>query len=344
LRDIGAAAGVSKNAAAHWIKEWGSGGDMEEKPRPGRPAVLTTAATKAARKLLKKPGFGGLARACLVLRSKGLTTTLVHKSTLLRMLRGRAWMFPSRLVPDRRPPTWALTDFHKQQRLSFANANTEMDWSSVMFTDRKRFYFRYPGSPVARVQWREQSMRREVFMPTNPQCVNVYMGITMYGTTTAIVVAGSSKHKSIFKTKKGTAAKNITAAEYEYVMLKHLLPKGQKLMSDAGHRKWWYQQDNDPTHKFGLAHTETFRANSKGTCHFLPNWPPHSPDLNLIENVWADVQAAVDGKGYKTFAQFYTKLIKALGEVPVEKLKNAFNGMAQRIQKTIEAGGDRIKH
>lgn len=343
-RAIAGEVGVSRGAVAHWIKEWDSGGDMEEKPRPGRPPLLTTAAAKFVHKQLKKPGFGGLDRAAALLHRHGHTLTLVHRSSLSRMLRQRAWMLPSRLVVERRRPTWALTAHDKERRLNFARANCSRDWDSVMFTDRKRFYFRYPGSKVARVQWRELGQKWEVFKPTSPQCVNVYMGITKYGATTAVMVAGSSKHKSIFITKKGTPARNITAAEYKYVMLHHLLPEGQKLMTAAGHREWWYQQDNDPCHRLGLAHTETFRATSDGTCRFLPNWPPHSPDLNLIENVWADVQAAVDAKGYRTFLSFYRALLRALGRVPQEKLAKAFDGMAQRIEETIQAGGDRTQH
>jgi transposase len=335
---------VSRSAVKHWIAEWDSGGDMEEKPRPGRPPMLATAATKFVYKQLKKPGFGGLDHAAALLHKHGHTATVVHRSTLSRMLKLKAWLLPSRLVPDLRRPTWALTAHDKERRLAFAHANRERDWSNVMFTDRKRFYFRYPGSKVARVQWHEPGQRREVFKPTSPQCVNVYMGITQYGATTAVVVAGSSKHKSIFLTKQGKPARNITAAEYEYVMLHHLLPEGQELMKAAGHREWWFQQDNDPCHRLGKAHTETFRASSGGTCKFLPNWPPHSPDLNLIENVWADVQAAVESKGYKGFQIFLRRLIRALGNVPQERLAEAFRGMAKRIEETIQAGGDRTKH
>jgi transposase len=343
-RDIAEAQGVSKSAVAHWVAEWTSGGNMEEKPRPGRPAVLGAVAKRFARIQLKKPGFGGLDRAARVLHSHAHTATVIHKSTLSRMLKQRAMMHPTRLVPDRRPPAYTLTALDKERRLQFAVANESRDWSSVMFTDRKRFYFRYPGSKVARVQWHEQGCKRQVFKPTNPQCVNVYMGITKYGTTTAIQVAGSSKHKSPYSTKKGTAARNITAAEYQDVLLHHLLPKGQGVMEGAGHRRWWFQQDNDPTHRLAGDHILTFRAFAKGTCHLLPNWPPHSPDLNLIENIWADVQADMNEKGCKTFAAFHKRLMWALDHVPKEKLAEAFNGMATRIKETIRLGGDKTKH
>ena len=344
LREIEEALGVSKSAVEHWVNEWDSGGSMEEKPKPGRPAVISAPAKRFARKLLKKPGFGGLDHAARVLHSHAHTAAVVHRSTLSRMLKQRAMMHPAPLVPDRKPPTYALTDHDKERRLNFAHANRDRDWSSVMFTDRKRFYFRYPGSKVARVQWHEQGDKRQVFKPTNPQCVNVYMGITKYGTTTAIKVAGSSKHKSPYSTKKGTAARNITAAEYGDVLLHHLLPQGQELMKQAKHTQWWFQQDNDPAHRLASSHILTFRASTKSQCQLLPDWPPHSPDLNLIENIWADVQAEMNKKGCKTFVALQKQLMQALAQVSKEKLAKAFNGMANRIEETIRLGGERTKH
>jgi transposase len=343
-RDIAKALGVSKNAVAHWVRERRSGGDVEEKPRPDRPAVLSAVAKRFARKQLKKPGFGGLNGAARVLHSHAHTTSVIHKSTLSRMLKQRAMMHPSRLVPDRRPPTCTLTDHDKERRLKISDANKSRDGSSVMFTGLKSFCFRYPGSKVALVHWHEQGDKRQVVKPTNPQCVHVYMGISRYGTKTAIMVGGSSKHKSPYSTKKGTAARNITAAGYTDVLLHHLLLKGQQLMGQAGHRQWWFQQDNGPSQTFAGAHNPTFRARSKGTCPLLPNWPPHSHDLNLIENIWADVQANTNEKGCKTFTAFQNNLMWAVGKVSKDKLAEAFNGMANRIKEKIRLGGDRTKH
>lgn len=336
--------GVGRQAVRHWTSNWDGGGDLQEKPRRGRPPVLSVRAKRFARKQLKTPGFGGLGHAAKELHSRGYTDIVVHRSTLSRMLGEPAMKVPTRLEPDRRPPTYALTEHDKARRLAFARANENRDWTNTMFTDRKRFYFRFPGSKVSAVQWHERGERRQVLKPTNPQCVNVYMGITQYGPTGAIVVAGSSKHKSTFLTKAGKPPKNITGDEYKHVMEDHLLPKGQALMHSASHRSWWFQQDNDPTHRAAAECIETYNKVSKTHIQLLPDWPPHSPDLNLIENVWADVQSKLDQIGYKTFDQFQAALMDLLEKVDQRWCEAAFAGMHNRIQETIQAQGGRINH
>jgi transposase len=335
---------TSRGAIRHWFAEWNSGGSMEEKRKPGRPSVLSGAAKKLTRRLLKQPGFGGPDHAAHILHLKAATPTVLHRSTLSRMLRERPMGVPSRLVPDRRAPAYALTAVDMHRCLAFARANLHRDWSTVMFTDRKRFCFKYPGSKVAAVQWHEQGEKREVFKPTNPQCVNVYMGITRFGTTGGIEVAGTSKHKSPFSTKAGKPARNITAQEYGQVLKKHLLPKGQACLGGGGGTVWWFQQDNDPADR-GAQHVITeFNKETKSLCNLLPNWPPHSPDLSPIENIWAIVQAKVNAKGYKTFDKFPAGVMLALESVDTAGLEALYARMRKRLEDTIACGGGKVKH
>jgi hypothetical protein len=260
------------------------------------------------------------------------------------MLKERAMRLPTRLVADRSRPRRALTDYDKSRRLQFATAHVNTDWDNVMFTDRKRFYFRYPGSKVAGVQWVERGQKRQAIKAGRPLCVNVYMGITKYGTTGPIFITGTSKHHTTFTTKGGKPARNITTSEYEHVLKSHLLPKGNQLMKQHGHTSWVFQQDNDPAHRAAWYTICKYKRRHNTRIHLLPKWPPHSPDLNLIENVWGAVQSILDQIGCKTFARFKTKLIHLLSVVPQQWLVRAYMGMPQRIKDTISLGGDKTKH
>lgn len=343
-RTIAESLNLSLNAVCHWINEWETGGDMEVKPRSGRPPVLTTSAKLHARALLKQRGFGGLARAARELQAGGYTNTVVNPSTLSRMLHEPAMKQPTRLVPDRSKPKAGLTSLDKVRRLKFARDNSDRCFDNVMFTDRKRYYFRYPGSKVPSVQWHEAGEPQYVVKANRPKCVNVYMGITKFGTTGPVLITGTSRQHSTYTTKAGKQARNITAAEYSVVLKDHLLPKGNELMRAHGQYNWVFQQDNDPAHKNAGSVISLYRRRHNLNISLLSNWPPHSPDLNLIENVWAVVQAELDNMGCKSFATWKKRLIRLLECVPQQWLTKAYMGMQQRLRDVVRLRGDKIKH
>lgn len=327
-----------------WVNKYNAGSDLSEGRRTGRPRTYNLTHAKQARAMLLRQGFGGLAQAATALQRAGTTTTVMSKSTLLRLLKegvGKGWR---PIVADRSRPTAALTQAHKQARLQFATENIQRVWDNVMFTDRKRFYFRYPGCSVNTVQWRLVGTKVEVQKVSRAYCANVYLGMTKWGCTKLVFVAGSSKQEHKFFTKKGSPAKNITASQYEQVLTDHLLPQGQALMRANGHTRWWFQQDNDPTHRDAAGVIKKYNKAAGTRVMLLPNWPAHSPDLSLIENGWAYLQRELDKAGCKTFKSWVQKLKELVSSVPQAWLDNAYAGMASRLQETINKGGDKTKH
>jgi hypothetical protein len=176
--------------------------------------------------------------------------------------------------------------------------------------------------------------------------VNLYAGITKYGVTKPHIMAGTSKHSSAFKNKKGKEAKNITSQEYEHVLRTTLLPEGKRLFAAQGISGWVLQQDNDPSHK-KASHTAISAWNNSNpgtTVTLLPHWPPNSPDLNLIENLWATLQAKVDAAGCNTYEEFKECVIKTWMDTPKATLEKLFKGMPVRIQQCIAREGGKTPH
>jgi hypothetical protein len=62
----------------------------------------------------------------------------------------------------------------------------------------------------------------------------VYCGISCYGITSAVLVAGTSKQQARYTTMVGKIARNITKAEYANVLKKHLLPESACMFSAKG--------------------------------------------------------------------------------------------------------------
>jgi hypothetical protein len=158
------------------------------------------------------------------------------------------------------------------------------------------------------------------------------------------VVSGSKGHQGAYNNKQGKAVRNITAGEYRDVLTQTLLPHGKRLMRGAGARDWVFQQDNDPTHRGAAAVIEGYNKASRCSIELLGDWPPNSPDLNLIENVWAWVQARVDGLGCKTFDAFKAAVQREVEAVPQSVLTPLYASMTKRIEETIRLGGDKTKY
>jgi transposase len=76
----------------------------------------------------------------------------------------------------------------------------------------------------------------------------------------------------------------------------------------------------------------------------LQGWPPNSPDLSLIENVWAILDAKMDSLGLKTFSEYKAALVREAKAVPKEVCQNLFAGMHKWLQSCMERGGQKTMH
>ena len=337
----------------YWVDHYKKHGNVTTRKPSGRPRLISTAAARAAVELLADSDNYGTAQVVAAeLHQRGLTpgNKPVHKTTLIRAAVAQATTDGDPLEVASGEPEKELTAATKQKRMEFCQANLSTNWAQIMFTDRKKFAFRYPGTKHRGKQWIKKSKGgkkgKRCFKPNNPQRVNLYMGINKWGVTKVHKVSGSHGLKTKFKNKKNQDAKNITSDEYAHVLKETFLPEGRKMFSAQGMSNWKLQQDNDPTHKkAAAAEIAAWNAAHPGQhVQLLPNWPPNSPDLSPIENVWGIVQRQVDSEGCSNFAQFEALVIKKLQQFDKKVLKNMYKTMGERIKLCIAASGDRISY
>ncbi|OAP63791.1 hypothetical protein AYL99_03018 [Fonsecaea erecta] len=103
-------------------------------------------------------------------------------------------------------------------------------------------------------------------------------------------------------------------------------------------------QDNAPIHKAKKV-TEWLDINGIT----VMEWPPFSPDLNPIENLWFELKCLVNaidpelqyttGDSQETLDRFASAISRAWASIDRKKIKNAVKSMDERVNAVIEAKG-----
>lgn len=228
-----------------------------------------------------------------------------------------------------------LSESNKKQRRKKAR-----EWSkpgspymqSVLFTDERAFPRIHTGSQ--RGSLKRYSLAKEL-LPTQEKATFNGGYVYMWG---AISPKGIVAH--------ATYEPSMTAPKYIKI-LKDSLFNSRVRRPFQG--PWYFQQDNWSVHRAKAVHT--FLHTKSKSFHFeVLDWPAKSPDLNLIENVWAEMQRRLDG--YETHAADLNELRQRIGDVIAELNSpasgqywtNLFESRSKRLRAVIKSRGRMTKY
>ena len=69
------------------------------------------------------------------------------------------------------------------------------------------------------------------------------------------------------------------------------------------------------------------------------DWPANSPDLNIIENVWADIDYAVQAKNPRNDRQLKRYIKQEWENYPITKIRNMVKSMDARLKEVSDNEG-----
>ncbi|KAJ3444934.1 transposable element tc1 transposase [Anaeramoeba flamelloides] len=77
-------------------------------------------------------------------------------------------------------------------------------------------------------------------------------------------------------------------------------------------------------------------------CNVLNPWPPNSPDLNPIENLWSIMDNRLKDTQPNNEEEFIAEIIKVWEGIPWKIIENLVLSMSKRINLVIERQGQSI--
>lgn len=214
-----------------------------------------------------------------------------------------------------------LTQEQKDRRVDFCEDNYGIDWDWVIFSDEKTFK---SCNDRAKSLWRPKNQRY------NPLYIQetTFSGRITCGVWGYITKGGVGE---LCETSRG-----MNSAEYTSFLEGALLPSIDITYGDSA-AEFTFQQDNARMHT--SYHTRAwFAAHPQIRCM---EWPVKSPDLNLIENVWAKMAWNWPDGGFANRQEIFMEAENRWNELRgIDYVDNLYNSMTKRMNEVINNGGN----
>lgn len=212
-----------------------------------------------------------------------------------------------------------LKEEHIKKRLAFAEGYgnwTVDDWDKVLWTDEMSIRVGPQGE-----HWCQRLINTEWF-PTH------VVEKEKHAAKIHVWAAFSGKYgvEDIF-----TFEENLDS-DLLLTILKQCLHTSSSRLKTSG--QWWFQQDNDPKHKSKLI--QGWLAQQGIDCI---EWPPYSPDLNPIENLWANLKKRVEKSNVRTVEELKEAVVKHWQETDTELTRKLVQSMPARLNAVVQNQG-----
>ena len=125
---------------------------------------------------------------------------------------------------------------------------------------------------------------------------------------------------------------SLNSVKYMDILKDHLLEDVQE--GDL------FQHDNAPA----LKSQKTARFLSSNGVQLLENWPPQSPDLSIIENLWSYLKVKVMKRCPKTVSEFCQYAIEEYSHIPTDYVQTLYCSISNQLKMVVRNEGYHTKY
>jgi transposase len=227
-----------------------------------------------------------------------------------------------RRLPHLKPP---LSEVNKAKRLAFAQkwmTDGVCTMENVIWTDESRVAS-HPNNRRVSMWTNTADPCYQVKMHSGGNSVMFWGSFSKHGTGPLVSLQGTMDSK-----------------EYVTVLKENLIPE-IRLAKRTIPGTWRLMQDNAPCHS--SKQTKAFLA--RNSVEFI-DWPPYSPDLNPIENIWHWMKSVLETEFpvCNSAEEIEARFFEIWGTITPEMCQNWCGGYERRLLDVIAANGGYTKY
>lgn len=282
----------------------------DDRPRSGRPLKTTEKERRLIVRQCKRNPFASSNEINNLINSE----KNVSNRTIRRILRkSNLFPFQAAFKPN-------LSKVNIRKRIGFCKAYMKWtidQWKTVIFSDECRII-------------RFSKSRRIVYRPLSTRYKKRYTIKTVKYGGFSVHIWGAIKSngtRSIIK-----CPQRLNSAGYENIITQGLLPMYE--YEDI------FQQDGATCHTSKM----TIQFLENAGVNLLSDWPPQSPDVSIIENMWSILKRNVEKRMANTPETLWKIIVEEWALIPNSYISSLYDSIPRRLKLIIQNKGEHSKY